>query len=174
VARAVSQLAGSLNSERGLMRGGRLGVLWQMRKVFPYLLLGYGYNSPAILADPALPPSGPGTRALDGRPGTRVPHVWLDASTSTLDRCGREFVLFLGPDAAMVEGLFRTQRLTDLRAFGLPRSGAALVRPDGFVAWRTREDPLGARAALTQILHPERSRRPKEATRATGAEAVVG
>lgn len=38
VARRVSQIAGSLNDPRGLMRGTGLAVLWHMRKVFALLL----------------------------------------------------------------------------------------------------------------------------------------
>ena len=55
---------------------------------------GSSMRSPAILGEDDddgvlhLPPS-----ALDGRPGTRAPHVWLADGRSTLDLFGTEFVL---------------------------------------------------------------------------------
>jgi hypothetical protein len=100
IALTVSALAGSLNDERGLMatRGG-LSIFWRMRKVFPYLLVGYGYTSAAIVREPGQPAPGPGTTELRGRPGTRAPHVWLSrggSRISTLDLFGRGFVLIAG------------------------------------------------------------------------------
>jgi 2-polyprenyl-6-methoxyphenol hydroxylase-like FAD-dependent oxidoreductase len=127
--------------------------------------LGYTYRSPAILAegdasdgdqaghgDPRL------TRAV---PGSRAPHLWLQRDgrrRSTLDLFGRDFVLLAGTDggpwcdaapAAAPPGV----RLAAYRvggaelavpddsfteAYGISRTGAVLVRPDGFVAWRAR------------------------------------
>jgi 2-polyprenyl-6-methoxyphenol hydroxylase-like FAD-dependent oxidoreductase len=98
-----------------------------------------------------------------GRPGSRAPHLWLERGgqrTSTMDLYGRSFVLLAGPDGEAwcaaardaargfpglpldvhrvggselrdPEGAFAT-------AYGLHAAGAALVRPDGFVAWRAK------------------------------------
>src|SRR5215216_2299727 len=58
------------------------------------LEIGRVMRSAAILSEDAdngalhLPPS-----ALDGRPGTRAPHVWLPDGRSTLDLFGSEFVV---------------------------------------------------------------------------------
>jgi 2-polyprenyl-6-methoxyphenol hydroxylase-like FAD-dependent oxidoreductase len=98
------------------------------------------------------------TRAL---PGSRAPHLWVERNghrRSTLDLFGRDFVLLAAPDgaawcdaapAAAVPGV----RLAAYRvggaelaapdesfseAYDVSRTGAVLVRPDGFVAWRAR------------------------------------
>jgi putative polyketide hydroxylase len=175
LARVVSAIAGSMNDERGLMatRGG-LRMIWTMRKVFPYLLVGYGYTSAAIVAEPGSSP-GPGTTELRGRPGTRAPHVWLERDgrrLSTLDLFGRHVVLLAGRDgAAWIDAAQRVASSlaitidalridTDLRdvdrrwqaACGVGASGALLVRPDGFVAWRAKGRNQAPDEALRQVL----------------------
>jgi hypothetical protein len=96
-----------------------------------------------------------------GRPGTRAPHVWLEQQgkrISTLDLFGLHFVLLCGEEgerwsesAHVVATRFGltlksyrvgpTGNLLDLEerwcaTYGIAPSGAILVRPDGFVAWR--------------------------------------
>jgi 2-polyprenyl-6-methoxyphenol hydroxylase-like FAD-dependent oxidoreductase len=122
--------------------------------------LGYIYRSPAIVAD-----DGDGDdmgdiaehgdpRDTRARPGSRAPHLWLDADgsrRSTLDLFGRRFVLLAAGDggawcdaadatAAEIPGLeLDAHRLGNegfADAYGISPSGAVLVRPDGFVAWR--------------------------------------
>jgi putative polyketide hydroxylase len=173
LALTVSALAGSLNDERGLMstRGG-LRIFWTMRKVFPYILVGYGYSSAAIVSEPGQPAPGPGTTDLRGRPGTRAPHVWLSRDgtrISTLDLIGRNFVMIAGRDgtawidaanhiAATLGVAIDTVRIgTDVDdienrwhdANGVTTTGAILVRPDGFVAWHAK----AAHAAPDDALH---------------------
>lgn len=117
--------------------------------------LGYRYASGALIAEggggPSADPRRPG-----GEPGTRAPHavVGLGADrASTLDLFGRGFVL-LTADASWVEAVEQAggrlgvpvvaHLLEDggedgwRRAYGLTPAGATLVRPDGFVAWRSR------------------------------------
>jgi 2-polyprenyl-6-methoxyphenol hydroxylase-like FAD-dependent oxidoreductase len=82
--------------------------------------------------------------ALDGRPGTRAPHVWLSDDRSTLDLFGAEFVVVRaagdGVDDWAPPGA--TSHVVDAgpfaSAYGLDAGGAVLVRPDGVVAWRAR------------------------------------
>jgi 2-polyprenyl-6-methoxyphenol hydroxylase-like FAD-dependent oxidoreductase len=96
--------------------------------------LGYCYRSSAIIpdaTDSATEPLHENPRASRGRPGTRAPHVWV-GDQSTLDRFGRDFVVVEGADS-----------FAD--AYGIGPTGAVLVRPDGFVAWRAVE---GASARL--------------------------
>jgi 2-polyprenyl-6-methoxyphenol hydroxylase-like FAD-dependent oxidoreductase len=92
--------------------------------------LGYRYRSAAITGivdDDAWE----NPRAPTGRPGFRAPHVELGDGRSTLDLFGRDFVL-LAESADWCEA---AQSLgIDAQAFG---DGATLVRPDGFVAWRS-------------------------------------
>jgi 2-polyprenyl-6-methoxyphenol hydroxylase-like FAD-dependent oxidoreductase len=137
--------------------------------------LGYLYRSGAVVSEP-----GDDGKVHDdprqtvGRPGSRAPHVWLERGgqrLSSLDLYGKDFVLMAGRDGdswvaaaeALARGFpglgLRAYRVgADLRdpdgqfeqAYGLTTAGAALVRPDGFVAWRAQEmpaDPAGALAA---------------------------
>jgi 2-polyprenyl-6-methoxyphenol hydroxylase-like FAD-dependent oxidoreductase len=79
--------------------------------------------------------------ALDGRPGTRAPHIWLGEGRSTLDLFGSGFVVLRasGDDWAPpgVESHVIDAELF-AEAYGLESGGAMLVRPDGVVAWRSR------------------------------------
>jgi putative polyketide hydroxylase len=108
-------------------------------------------------------------RESTGRPGTRAPHVWLQRrgeQISTLDLFGRNFVLLAGSEGkAWVEAAWAESArdrakprgieldvhtigensLTDpsggfSAAYGITPTGAVLVRPDGFVAWRAKTD----------------------------------
>ncbi|WP_433337547.1 FAD-dependent monooxygenase [Spirillospora sp. CA-294931] len=120
---------------------------------------GYRYPSPDANGDRPGEVLERGLR-LDGRPGTRVPHVWLKrdgAKVSTVELASDAFVLIAGPEgkpwvpraraAASRLGVplhaFQLgDDLTDpeeraLPALGLSPSGAMLIRPDGFVTWRS-------------------------------------
>jgi 2-polyprenyl-6-methoxyphenol hydroxylase-like FAD-dependent oxidoreductase len=109
------------------------------------LEIGLVMRSPAILTEEPddgalhLPPS-----ALDGRPGTRAPHVWLAEGRSTLDLFGSEFVVLraAGDGAGDWAPPRATAHVIDAEpfaaAYGLAPGGAVLVRPDGVVAWRSR------------------------------------
>lgn len=175
VGRAVAELAGSMSDERGLISmGSGLGMLWSMRKVFPYLTVGYGYASSAVVLEQGVPP-GPGTRELRGRPGTRAPHVWLEREgrrLSTLDLLGRGFVLLAGREGAEWGGAARAVsermgvrvdvlqlgvQLQDVErrwhsAYGVKADGAVLVRPDGFIAWRSKRRSASPEDTLMQVL----------------------
>jgi 2-polyprenyl-6-methoxyphenol hydroxylase-like FAD-dependent oxidoreductase len=73
-----------------------------------YLELGYRYDSPAVIAEPADAPEGgelPHRHPRDctGQPGSRAPHVWLHRRgerLSALDLFGGNFVLLGGPRGA--------------------------------------------------------------------------
>ena len=72
------------------------------------------------------------------RPGTRAPHLWLSDNCSTLDLFGRDYVLLAGPEWNATTD-FKVQRIIHPEfpaAYGISPSGAVLVRPDGYVAWR--------------------------------------
>lgn len=139
--------------------------------------LGYLYNSPAVVPDDGSA-DGKGhddPRQTRGRPGSRAPHFWLERGgerISTIDLFGHSFVLLTGLEGAAWGGAARAAadkfkgleldthcigtamlRDPDLRfaeSFGVTSTGAALVRPDGFVAWRGKAmqpDPERAMAA---------------------------
>ena len=108
------------------------------------LEIGLVMRSDAILGEGDdgvlhLPPS-----ALDGRPGTRAPHVELGDGRSTLDLFGPEFAV-LRPAAEGVDDWAPPGAASHVigaepfaAAYGLSAGGASLVRPDGVVAWRAR------------------------------------
>ncbi|MFG2120868.1 FAD-dependent oxidoreductase [Streptomyces sp. NPDC048710] len=137
---------------------------------------GYRYTSDAILG-PAYPEPIPTEHDLTGKPGHRVPHVWLRRDgdrVSTVDLSSDTFVLLTGPDGgewhsaadkvAQDTGVpvhcctvGQDGELTDpdgafLSATGLTRSGALLIRPDDFVAWRAESLPEDAPGTLRTVL----------------------
>jgi 2-polyprenyl-6-methoxyphenol hydroxylase-like FAD-dependent oxidoreductase len=135
--------------------------------------LGQLYRSAAVLgAGDELPPALlPDQWA--GQPGTRAPHLWLirnGEKISTLDLFQRDWVLLtenprwrdaaeqsaarsgvkldyprIGVDLVAAAEAFQT-------AFGIGPEGASLVRPDGYVAWRSMDLPVDATRALTDVL----------------------
>src|SRR3954462_5356192 len=109
------------------------------------LEIGLVMRSAAILSD------GDDDRALhlspadlDGRPGTRAPHLVLPDGRSTLALFGSQFVLLrpagAGADDWGPPGV--AAHVIDAEPFaetyGLSAGGAPLVRPDGVIAWRSR------------------------------------
>ena len=137
--------------------------------------LGYSYQSAAICHDGEPGPLHGNPRESNGRPGTRAPHVWLERRgerISTLDLFGGRFVLLAGADATSwcesaraVGDHTRTPLdvhrvgsgdLTDPEgafhgAYGVSSRDAVLVRPDGFVAWRSKT-PDGSPSAIAGAL----------------------
>ena len=109
-----------------------------------------------------------------GQPGTRAPHAWVERlgkRVSTLDLFQRGWVLLatdarwepaattagasLGIDVESVRIGHDVQSsdVAGLRdAFGLGEHGASLIRPDGYVAWRSLDLPADPTAALRQAL----------------------
>ncbi|EED22862.1 monooxygenase, putative [Talaromyces stipitatus ATCC 10500] len=118
--------------------------------------------------------------SLDGRPGSRAPHVWVEKdgkTISTLDLLGKGFVLLIGNEGkgAWTEALETVKlKFKDLEligycvgpngkiivkrskeweiAAGISSNGALLVRPDGFVAWRQRKIPTEVQAELERVI----------------------
>ena len=115
-----------------------------------------------------------------GQPGTRAPHLWVvreGQRISTLELFQPGW-LVLAQDAAWAVAARGVATRTGIplsclrigvdieaadgddlpNAFGIGRYGASLIRPDGFVAWRTAEfitDPAAALTdALVRILRP--------------------
>src|SRR3954449_3579037 len=91
------------------------------------LEIGFVMRSAAIVGDEPddgalhLPPS-----ALDGRPGTRAPHVWLADGRSTLDLFGSQFVVLrrAGPGVDDWAPPGATAHVLDAEACGLSPGGA--------------------------------------------------
>jgi 2-polyprenyl-6-methoxyphenol hydroxylase-like FAD-dependent oxidoreductase len=139
--------------------------------------LGYLYRSPAILSENGEAKGHEDPRLTFGRPGSRAPHVWLargGQALSTIDLFGRSFVLLAGVEGAgwchaaraaagRFQGLeldthcvgtapLRDPELRFGEAYRLSGSGAVLVRPDGFVAWRAQAFDGNAQGAIADAL----------------------
>jgi 2-polyprenyl-6-methoxyphenol hydroxylase-like FAD-dependent oxidoreductase len=132
--------------------------------------LGYRYRSAAVVSEAEddgriLYP----VRETKAMPGTRAPHFVPGQNggpSSTLDWFGRDFVLLAGPDgeawrpagaaAGRETGIDLAFHLMSQSGFaeahGIEPSGAVLVRPDGFVAWRARTGQSASADSLVRVL----------------------
>ncbi|MBL0888154.1 FAD-dependent monooxygenase [Myceligenerans indicum] len=120
----------------------------------PVVHLGQRYDSTAVVDPrPELPSTTDLAVALDGSPGSRVPHAWVDG-VSTLDLVASRWTLLAGTaadgwlTAAADVGLPAHQ----VRAPWLSDDGALLVRPDAIVAMRAMEPAPDPAAFLTDVL----------------------
>jgi 2-polyprenyl-6-methoxyphenol hydroxylase-like FAD-dependent oxidoreductase len=126
--------------------------------------LGAVHRSGAVIADDVDDGARvEGPEQPSGRPGTRLPHLWIERDgirLSTLDLAGDRFVLLAGPDGrgwmaaagrlglvaqAIGEAGFRA-------ATGLAGEGALLLRPDGVIGWRSRGAAADPDAVLAEVL----------------------
>jgi len=127
---------------------------------YRYPLDGGGNTAPLLPAE------------LTGQPGTRAPHAPITLAgrqASTLDLYGTGLVLLAGPSgqrwvtaAAQLDVPVDSHQTTTevARAYGLEEDGASLVRPDGFVAWRSRSGVPDAAAMLGAAVDAVLHRRP--------------
>ena len=132
---------------------------------------GQLYRSSAVLGAGAELPAAARPDEWAGQPGTRAPHLWLagdGAPVSSLDHFGRGWVL-ITPDASWSDAAARTglelgielarprfasalDRAAVQRAFGIGPSGVSLVRPDGYIAWRSPGPVRNPDNALLEVL----------------------
>jgi putative polyketide hydroxylase len=138
---------------------------------------GYVYHSPAVVEEiPGDSTRDMSPRESKARPGTRAPHLWLERDSkriSTLDLYRGNFTLVAADrggawEKCAAEAARRARVELDAHrigasgledpsggfaeAHGVEPTGCVLVRPDGFVAWRARND-LGASAGrLNEVL----------------------
>lgn len=140
--------------------------------------LGYRYASRAVVGAPTEDPVIPDVLCLDGRPGSRAPHLRVTrdgVTVSTIDLYERSFVLLCGNPGRRAAARAVAARLdVPLDAYsigdgaeydldtggdadwaavhGTTPEGAVLVRPDGFVAWRAEGATTDAESELTGVL----------------------
>ncbi|MFC4148495.1 FAD-dependent oxidoreductase [Micromonospora mangrovi] len=131
------------------------------------MTFGYRYPCGAFLPEQGTDDTLEDPFTPGGRPGARAPHVIL-GDFSTIDLFGRNFVVLANggePDwaAAATSAGAKFGVQVDTHAiepevpgfaerYGLQPGGAALIRPDGFVAWRTARRPADPGAALIEAL----------------------
>ncbi|OJU35429.1 MAG: hypothetical protein BGN99_11060 [Alphaproteobacteria bacterium 65-37] len=148
------------------------------------MIFGANYVSTAVVPDGSAAPVvvNPVTDyAPSARPGGRAPHAWLQRKdgtrVSSIDLVGKGFVLLAGArgaawiDAARGLGASTGVAVTPIavgageldsadgrwrETYGIDETGAVLVRPDGYVGWRSASaaaDPAGTlTSALSAIL----------------------
>jgi putative polyketide hydroxylase len=145
------------------------------------LTLGVSYDSAAVVPDgtPAPEVANSVTDYVSvARPGSRAPHAWLRRNgerISTIDLFDTEFTLLAGPsgqrwrDAAAKTarelgvpispctvgqgGDLADEDGTWAQLYGIGSDGAVLVRPDGYVAWRSAAADTEPQAELIRVLH---------------------
>jgi putative polyketide hydroxylase len=165
---------GLLTMQQAFARfGSRMGAGAEVPLLdYGAVAMGYRYRSSAVLgasedASPVLP------EELAGQPGTRAPHVAVmrdGKEISTIDLYGQHFVLLTGTGgAAWVSAAERVGEQLDIpldayrfgvelagaqgaATHGVGTDGALLVRPDGFVAWRTEAAAEDPERKLEQVL----------------------
>jgi putative polyketide hydroxylase len=142
------------------------------------MIFGANYSSAAVVSDGTPPPAiaNPVTDYTPtGRPGGRAPHVWVKnedgARTSSIDLLGNGFVLMTGKggaawvdaaralDVGAIEigaGAYATADGDWRETYGIADAGAVLVRPDGYVGWRSADamgDPARALSGALDAIH---------------------
>jgi putative polyketide hydroxylase len=179
------QPVGQAITEQSLANAASMGRLEQTKKnasARPEYLNEQGMIFGANYASRAVVPDGTDAPQVanavtdytpSARPGGRAPHVWFERDgerVSTIDLVGRGFSLLTASRgqawkeaASEVAGKVRLP-LTSAAihavefgaAYDIDDDGAVLVRPDGYVAWRSRtmtRDPSSTlREAMTSIL----------------------
>ncbi|PGS93892.1 FAD-binding monooxygenase [Bacillus cereus] len=157
--RAANREEGSLNNMDGLA-----------------VTVGYRYCSDAIIDDSVT------SRRMDivklnGRPGTRAPHFWgtYDGKeVSILDLLGNDFVLLtraenrtwaecvqdvsskLGINIKVyhvgLRGDFIAQEDIFSKLYGIENGEAVLIRPDGFIGWRSEKEVVNPDVVLGEVM----------------------
>ncbi|MEU7038867.1 FAD-dependent monooxygenase [Streptomyces sp. NPDC046237] len=152
--------------------GGRKGGILNVA-------LGYRYPRGAVRGADLTVPVVPDSLRLTGEPGSRAPHMWLHRAgerVSTLDLYERTLVLLSSGSngawhtaAARVaeklslplvsyrigdgpEAELSPESLDWAEVHGVTADGAVLVRPDGFVAWRSDGAASDPEAALREVV----------------------
>jgi putative polyketide hydroxylase len=134
---------------------------------------GQLYRSAAVLDADASLPTALRPDQWVGQPGTRAPHLWLKAGgeqISTLELFGRGWVL-LATDERWRSAAAEASASVNVpvsfigvgsdveadpekicAAYGFNHDGASLIRPDGYIAWRSTGLPFHAARVLTNAL----------------------
>ncbi|GHO50712.1 FAD-dependent monooxygenase [Ktedonospora formicarum] len=156
---------GKLTVEQTLLRTSyRTGIGERTFLDDAEMIFGYRYQSLAVLSESTTPRASltQHPKVLCGEPGTRAPHLMLQRKgeyISTIDLCGGKWSLLVGAQEAgwneaahhvaqemgfviAVHSIGAQAEWRDIEGrfeecYGIGATGAALIRPDGFVAWRS-------------------------------------
>lgn len=188
IGRLVSEESGAAADEHGIFSLNKnFRTIWNIICRVPRIAgFGYQYTSRGIITKDTTPFSWSlrwllhplqWILKLDGKAGTRTPHLWVQREgqrISTLDILGKSFVLLVGvdghawcknaPSVSAAVGIdldaYRIGPVGDIvcskgeweSLAGISSTGALLVRPDGFVAWRVWQQPPDIHKKLTSVL----------------------
>ncbi|PFZ48770.1 FAD-binding monooxygenase [Bacillus wiedmannii] len=157
--RAANREEGSLNNMDGLA-----------------VTVGYHYCSEAIVDDSATPHR-MDIVELNGRPGMRAPHfcgTYDGKEISILDLLGNDFVLLIGAEnhawaecaqdvsselginikvyRVGLTGDFIAQENVFRELYGIENEGVVLIRPDGFIGWRSKKAVVDSAVMLEEVM----------------------
>jgi 2-polyprenyl-6-methoxyphenol hydroxylase-like FAD-dependent oxidoreductase len=150
----ASDLPTAIEGDANLLRS--LSIPDQLRSHICY------EGSPICLADGTPAPEGAERLKPSARPGTRIPHVWIEDGKSTLDLFGDGFILLRLGAADIDIGALQTaagDRSVPFSVVDLDNDEVArlcerklvLVRPDGHVAWRGNALPSDCGSLIDQV-----------------------
>ena len=150
----AGDLPAAIESNGNLLRS--LSIPDQLRSHICY------EGSPICINDGTPAPEGAERLKPSARPGTRVPHVWIEDGKSTLDLFGDGFVLLRLGVADTDTGALKTAAddrgvpfsvidLDNDEVVRLFERKLVLVRPDGHVAWRGNALPSDCGSLIDQL-----------------------
>ncbi|WP_242235445.1 FAD-dependent monooxygenase [Bacillus cereus group sp. BfR-BA-01316] len=138
--------------------------------------VGYQYSSEAIIEEYNTPHR-MDIVDLNGRPGTRAPHflgIYEGKEVSILDLFGSNFVLLTGAEPSVwteaahdvsselgvsikvyrvgLSGDFVAQENVFSELYGIGHEGAIVIRPDGFIGWRTEKAVVNPDVVLKEVI----------------------
>ncbi|HDX9695902.1 FAD-dependent oxidoreductase [Bacillus thuringiensis] len=138
--------------------------------------VGYQYCSEAIIDD-SVTPHRMDSIELNGRPGTRAPHLggtYEGKKVSILDLFGNNFVLLTRVENSFwaeaahtvsaklginikgyrvgLRGDFIAPEDIFSKLYGIENGGAVLIRPDGFIGWRSEKTVVNPDIVLEEVM----------------------
>lgn len=140
------------------------------------IVFGFRYASNAVIAEEASVLQETASSVTEYRPsaapGGRAAHTWLlrdGEPVSTIDLFGGGFVLFAGPEGGAWKRAAQSMKHPGISAYVVGQDlvdadrswaaiydigarGAVLVRPDGVVAWRSRDGASDAASVLSSVM----------------------
>ncbi|MGG1327244.1 FAD-dependent monooxygenase [Bacillus tropicus] len=171
VAKITTDYASSLLFRAGNREEGSLNNMDGLA-----VTVGYQYCSEAIL-DESATSHRMDIVDLNGRPGTRAPHFWgvyKGKEASILDLLGNNFVLLTGVDNSSwaeavfdvssklginikvyrvgLSGDFIAQENVFRQLYGIENEGIVLIRPDGFIGWRSEKAVINPDVILEKVM----------------------